>query len=120
MALSVEQFNQSPLGLMCTEILERLKEDSSPLYLTVLQLLQEVLDSRMEMLPPYLKRHRWMFQEMVVQMSLMTPDDALNEMLPREPDVIPLEAANQLAAELTMEPTALPQVLLENLLTRDL
>lgn len=119
MTVTVAQVNQSRLGRMSRAMLGRMKEDSNPNYLLVLELLQAVLENRMETLPAQLQKHRNNLQELVVEMSRMTPDDVLTLLIPKEPDVSPLEAANKLAEELQTQPENLPAILLENLLNRD-
>ena len=119
MTVTVVQFNQSPLGRMSQAMLARLKEDSSPKHLTVLVLLQAILANHMEMLPAQLRKHRDELQELLIQLLRMTPEDALTLLIPKEPEVTHLRAANLLAEELQTQPESLPEILLGNLLHRD-
>ena len=119
MTVTVSQVNQSRLGTMCRAQLLKMKEKANPKFLLVLELLQAVLENQMETLPGPLRKHRSQLQELLAEMSRMEPEDVLALLIPKEPDVSPLQAANQLAEELQTRPESLPAILLENLLNRD-
>ena len=104
---------------MSQAMLVKLKEESNPKYLTVLVLLQAVLENHMETLPVGLRKHRDELQELLIQLLQIPPEDALTMLIPKEPEVTHLRAANLLAEELQTQPENLPEILLGNLLNRD-
>ncbi len=118
MTVTVEQFNQSPLGLMCQGLLAWMKQDYDPLVLATTQLLLLVLEEKPESLPERLLRQKETLLEMVLQMEEMEPEQALDRMFPHQ-EISVLEAANRLAMRLTMRPQDLPRDLLEMMLIRD-
>ena len=119
MDTTAQQFNQSPLGEMASGLLVWMGQET-PEQMALLPMLQTVLEERIELLPQALRKQKALFLEMIAEMQGMEVEQILDVFLPRENEVSPVEAADQLAEELKEEPESLPQVLLQMLQSRDL